>query len=171
MSLSLCFKLQQLSLLHSWPLWFHALITTVTVAMALISMEIAVPSSQYDVVLPPPLILTHTMTGVFGLATVPQWQPKCQMPSQLYANFTMGHQGEFFCSELSLQQFSYAGVLWYLLSGNSPAVMFTNGGSNIGVYTTASLWSKPLADTCVSWCWSVANARSVLSGYSLNCIE
>ena len=87
---SLCFRLTQLPLDHLWQLyvllhwpqlqlirWFST------------SMHLAVASVQHDVVLPPPLILRHTIRGDIGLAFVPQKHPQFQMPSQAYANYAM----------------------------------------------------------------------------------
>ena len=46
---------------------------------------------QHDVVLPPQLILRDMMRGCVGLITVLQkQQSQSQMPSQAYANYTMG---------------------------------------------------------------------------------
>ena len=53
-----------------------------------------VPTSvghQYNVVLPPQLILRDTERGSFGLTTrQQQLQPESQMSSQVYANYAMG---------------------------------------------------------------------------------
>ena len=61
-----------------------------TVTIAPTSIGLAVALSQHDVVLLPPLILRDTMKGVVGLTTVQQQKPQFQMPSQNYANYSMG---------------------------------------------------------------------------------
>ena len=51
---------------------FGALTTTVTVIMAPASLVLSAALGQHDVVLPPPLILKGTITGVAGLPTMQQ---------------------------------------------------------------------------------------------------
>ena len=65
-------------------------ITTMTVTMALTSVELTAALGQLNVVLTPPLILVDTMKGDVGLATVVQQQPQSMMPSQVYGNYSMG---------------------------------------------------------------------------------
>ena len=79
-----------------------------------------------------------------------QQQPQSQMPSQAYANYTMGApQVSFLFQSLAFHQFImlYFGACYgvcFLLSGSYVDTMLTNGGLNhwssqycipVGVYT------------------------------------
>ena len=129
------------------------------------------PSSSlgHSVVLPPPLIPRDTMRGAARVATVPQQQQlHSKMPSQAYASYGIGPpQMGFLFQRCVFHWFNYAKVCYgvcFLFLGSHVVAPFTNGGSTIGVCNTETLQSIPMAGICVSWCRSVANARSALSG-------
>ena len=73
-------------------------VTVVCSGASLITkMDMLAPTSvgqitldQQDVVLPPQFILRDTVRGFVGLMHVPQKQTQSQMPSEAYANYSMG---------------------------------------------------------------------------------
>ena len=116
------------------------------------------------------------MRGAVGLTTVLQKQQSLsKVSSQTCANYAMcpPHVIVLFQSSAS-HQFHYVGIcygIYFLLSGFHVAAMLTNGGSTVGVCTTATLQSIPMVGTCASWCWSMAHARSAPSYCSFHCFE
>ena len=54
----------------------------------------------------------------------------------------------------------------FLLSGVMLDAVFTYGGSAIGVYTIATLWSSPIVGICASWWWSSVHTRYAQNGCS-----
>ena len=154
---------------------FASSITFVNVIMALTSMNLATTLGQHNVAMPPPLILRDTMRSVVCLGIVPHQQPQSQTPFQAYSSYAMGPpEVRFLFSKFRLQSsFLCRCMLWCLLSesGSNVAAMFTNCSPAIEVCTATTLWSIPMAGMCVCWCWSVAHAKSVLSGCSLHHFE
>ena len=144
---------------------------TMIVIMAATSVGLAA-----SVVLPPQVIPRVTVRGSFGLITLPQWQqPQSQKPSQAYASCVLGPLEISFLFQswashwfINLYVGGWYGVC-FLLSGSHVTAILTNEGTTIGVYNAKTLRSISLPDICASWWWSVAHARSALSGCSFHC--
>ena len=136
-----------------------AVVTTVTVMMALTHMGLAAALGQHGVVLPPLLILRDTIRDV-GLTTVPQQQVPYASPG-LYQLSLWSSSGEvfFFRVGLSTNLILVSYNVFFLLSDSNIAAMFINRGSTIGVCTTSAHQSEHMAGIYVSLCWSVAHTR------------
>ena len=106
-------------------------------------------SGQHDVVLPPQLIPRDMVRSSACLTSMLQQQPpQSQMPYQVYANCAIGPLLVSFSFKVEPPTNSFAMcwyLLWCLLSTSGPHVMtmFSNGGSIIGVYNTATFRIYP----------------------------
>ena len=146
-----------------------SLLSTVTLASSL--MGPPVTSGQHYVALTP-----RNSGDVVGLAAVPQQQPQFQIPLQAYANYAIGplEVGFSFRVEPPTIFLLYVWcLLWciFQLPGAMMDAVFTNAGSAIGVCTTVSLWSLPMAGICTTWQWSLAHTRNAPNGCSYHCFE
>ena len=125
-------------------------VTVVSSGMSSLSLVTMVPSlmelptmlGQHDVVLLP-LLTPRCSGGVLFFASVPQQQPPSLMPLQAYANYAMGSpQVGFFFSWAShhfvYYMFGVCSAVYFLLSGAMLDVLFTPGGSTVGVCTFAT---------------------------------
>ena len=133
---------------------------TMTVTMDPTFMGLQVTLYQHDVVLPP-LLMSRDTGGIVGLAIVLQQQCPSWMSPQAYANYAMGPlQVSFsFRVEPPTDLLIYVAVcsgVHFPFSAAMLDAIFTNWGSNIGVCTTADLWSIPVADICASWWWALS---------------
>ena len=136
-------------------------VSSVTVAPSLMGLPTTL--GWHEVVLPPPLT-PRGSGGVIGLASVPQQQPPSSMPLLAYANYAMGSPqvGPYFSVKLPIILYIICLVSIlvsaFLLSGAKLDAVFTFMGSTIGVCTTATLWSLPMAGICATWWWSLVHA-------------
>ena len=144
---------------------------SVTVIMVPISVGKTI-LDQPDMVLLPQYITRDIISSSVGCTS-----PLCHSNSNLSLRCLLRHMPTMACV-LHRWVFSFRVepptnsyvIIWVcygvciLLPGSHVTVMFTNGGSNVGVCHTTSLWSKPLEGICTNWWWSVAHARYVLSG-------
>ena len=129
-----------------------SLLSTVTVVPSL--MGLPATSDQYGMVLLPPMTMSNS-GGVFGHATVLQQQHQSQMPIQAYANYAMNLSQADFPFKVQYPTICICvGICYgicFLLSGSMLDAILTYGGLNIGVCTTAALWSLPMAGICATW--------------------
>ena len=110
---------------------------------------------------------------VVGFAFLPQQQLVPQMGpqycksfiTQAYSNYAMDpSQVIFSLSELSLPLIFYVDVTVFAFY--CQVLMWSQvtpmGHSHL-IFTTATLWNRPVAGMCASWCWCLDHARSVVN--------
>ena len=142
--------------------------------MAQTSMGLAVVSG-HDVVLPMPLIPRDTMRWAVGLTTVPQWQqpePRCLlrlMPIMPWVPrwvfFFRVELATDFITLLSVSLFACCFQVHMWLPCSSM------GTQPFGFITPHYFGVCPMKGICASWYWSMAHARSTLSGFSFHCFK
>ena len=108
---------------------------------------------QQDMLL---LLMQRDTRAVVGFTTVLKQVPQSQLPFLPYATHAMSPPQLGFPfrvkppPSLSLYISVCYGVCLFF-SGSKVGAIFTYQGSNVGVCTTAALWSIPLAGICSSW--------------------
>ena len=151
-----------------------ALLITTTVTVTFTSVDQST-SGEHGVVLSPQVILRDTVRVLLVLF--------CRN-NNLISRCLLRHKPTMpwvLCRWVSLSEsslppihFLYVGVCYgvcSLLSGSHVAVVFTNGGSSVGVCSITTLQCTTLVGVSASWWWSMAHTRSALSGCFSHCFK